>query len=243
MLNQKVAVFAGAISLLILGNAFAIGVPEPNVPNLNNDEIVDFGDFAILSGNWLKSGAGLQGDLDDNGTVDTDDLMVFSWYWLAEYSEYQQCQTADIDNDGIIDFEDMSMLAQNWLETGVGFSGDFDDSNSVDYDDLYILAECWLKGTRPIGIWEQFKAALSEGDVNKALTFIAEVSRDRYAEIFQIIEPSLSDYAAGLGDLILERQREDKIIYEMPYQDGPQTLLFPVIFIRDNDSSWRIFNF
>jgi hypothetical protein len=217
MLNQKAVVFAGAICLLTCGFTFAIGIPEPNVPNLNNDDIVDLDDFVILAGNWRQSGAGLQGDLDDSGTVDTYDL--------------------------IIGFKDMAKLAQNWLKTGEGFIGDFDDSNSVDYSDLYVLAECWLKGTRPMGIWEQFKAALLEGDVNKALTFIAEVSRDKYSEIFQIIEPNLPDYAAGLGDLILERQREDKIIYEMPYQDGPQTLLFPVIFIRDNDSSWRIFNF
>ncbi|MDD5327671.1 MAG: hypothetical protein PHY02_07650 [Phycisphaerae bacterium] len=53
-------------------------------PDLNGDEFVDFADFAMLAENWQKSGAGLDGDLDDNGIVDVNDLEEFSWYWLEE---------------------------------------------------------------------------------------------------------------------------------------------------------------
>jgi hypothetical protein len=216
----------------------------PN-PNLNNDGRVDFADFGILATNWLQSGAGLAGDFDDNNTVDIEDLMVFSWYWLQEYSEYQQCQNegADLDSDGIIAFEDMAILAQNWLISGEGLAGDFDDSNLVDYTDLVVLTDCWLKGTRPEGIWEQFKAALAVGDINTALTFISEASRDKYAEIFQLIEPHLADYVAGMGELILDSQEEGKVKYEMKHQDGEETYLFPVIFTQDEQGSWKILNF
>ncbi len=240
---RKVVVLTGAICLAVSGLAFPLGIPEPNVPNLNNDDIVDLGDFVILAGNWRQIGTKLQGDLDDSGTVDTYDLIIFCWYWLAEYSEYQQCQSADFNSDGIIGFEDVAKLAQNWLETGEGFAGDFDDSNSVDYNDLYVLAECWLKGSRPLCVWEAFKQALLAGDVDEALTFIAEVSRDRYAEIFQIIEPNLPDYAAGMGDLILDSQEAGKVKYEMLHQAGSETYLFPVIFIQDEQGNWKIYNF
>ena len=220
-------------------------IPEPTVANLNNDDSADFIDFALMSENWQQTGIGLAGDFDDSNTVDIDDLTMFCWYWLTQYSEYQQCQGTDLDIDGIIAFEDMAKLALNWLSTGVGLTGDFDDSNLVDCNDLSIMADCWLKGSRPESVWEQFKAALVVGDVNTALTFIAEASRDRYADIFQIIGANLTAYAAGMGDLILKSDSEVKgeAKYEMRHQVGSETYLFPVIFIKDENENWQIYIF
>ena len=36
---------------------------------------------------------------------------------------------------------------------------------------------------------------------------------------------------------------EVEVKYEMLHQDGPQTLSFPVFFIRDEDGNWRLSNF
>jgi hypothetical protein len=107
------------------------------------------------------------------------------------------------------------------------------------------MADCWLKGTRPPDIWEQFKAALAISDVDTALTFIAEASRDKYAQIFQIIEPRLPEYAAGMGDLILKSGSEidGEVKYEMRHQVGSDTYLFPVGFIKDEHENWQIYNF
>jgi hypothetical protein len=101
----------------------------------------------------------------------------------------------------------------------------------------------WLNGPHPVNVFESFKAALSVADCNEALTHVAEISQDKYAEVFQIIEPHLADYAAGMGELTFERQRNGEVIYEMLHQDGGQTLLFPVYFIREEDGNWRLFNF
>jgi hypothetical protein len=196
-----------------------------------------------MSGNWQRTGAGLAGDFDDSNTVDIDDLMMFGWFWLTQYSQYQQCQVVDLDIDGIIAFEDLARFAQNWLLTGAGLIGDFDTSNLVDCNDLSIMADCWLKGSRPVAIFEQFKAALAAGDINTALTFIAEVSRDRYAEIFEAIGSNLPNFAAGMGTLTLESQDEDAAVYEMTHQDGSTTYSFPVVFIKDDDGNWKIYNF
>jgi len=225
--------------------AFSIGVPQPNSPNLNNDGRADYADFALLANNWRQTGANLQGDLDDSNAVDVDDLMTFCWYWLDEYSEYQQCQRIDLDSDGIIAFEDIARFAQNWLTTGAGLAGDFDDSNSVDSSDLSVLADCWLCGSRQETIFAQFKNALTVGDVNTALTFMSETSRDKYAEVFQIIGGRLPDYAAGMGDLILKSNSENdgEIKYEMTHQAGGTTYLFPVIFVKDQNDIWRIYSF
>ncbi len=240
MRKSKTFLIVGAVCLIAYGPTLAYDVPNPN---LNNDDRADFADFGILANNWMQIGTGLAGDFDDSNTVDIDDLMVFCWYWLTEYSEYQQCQGTDLDSDGIIAFEDMAKLAQNWLVTGEGLAGDFDTSSLVDYNDLSVMTDCWLKGTRPLGIWEQFKAVLAAGDVNKALTFISEASRDKYAEIFQIIEPHITEYTAGMGELILDSQEEGKAKYEMLHKVGDETYLFPVIFVQDEHGRWKIYNF
>jgi hypothetical protein len=245
MNNKKALLFVGIVCLTVCGFALAGGMPEPNNPNLNNDSVVDFYDFALMSENWQQSGIGLVGDFDDSNTVDIDDLMEFCQYWLWQYSEYQQCQGIDLDNDGLIAFEDMAKFAQNWLLMGTGLTGDFDDSNSVDCNDLSIFADCWLKGSRPESIWEQFKAALAAGDVNTALTFISDVSRDKYAEVFQVIGARLPDYVAGMGDLILILNLETDGIarYEMRHQASSETYLFPVVFRKNEQEIWQIYGF
>ena len=149
----------------------------------------------------------------------------------------------DLNGDEIINFTDFAMMANNWQKTGVGLTGDFDNNQKVDYNDLFILAYRWLEGPRPQTVFAQFKAALAAGDVDKALTFISEVSRDKYASIFQIIGPSLPDYAAGMGNLIFDSEEAGKEKYEMTHQVGSETYLFPVIFIKDDDGNWRIYNF
>jgi len=69
---------------------------------------------------------------------------------------------------------------------------------------------------------------------------VAEISRDKYAEIFAIIGAHLSDYAAGMGEMTFDRQRTGEVTYEMLQQDGPETLSFPVFFIREEDGNWRL---
>jgi flagellar hook assembly protein FlgD len=58
---------------------------DPNEnPDLDDDHLVNFKDFAVFSGNWLDTGTGLDGDFDQDGTVDVNDLIHFSTYWLCE---------------------------------------------------------------------------------------------------------------------------------------------------------------
>ena len=147
----------------------------------------------------------------------------------------------DFNGDKIVNFIDFARFADNWHESGVGLDGDFDGSGTVDADDLATFAYFWLNGPHPLDVFESFKAALAVGDVNEALTCVAEISRDKYSQIFGIIEARLSDYAAGMGELTFDRQRPGEIIYEMLHQDGPETLSFPVFFVQDEDGKWRIF--
>jgi hypothetical protein len=82
MNNRKAFLLVVGVYLGVCGLALAGGVPEPNQPNLNNDDISDFYDFAIMANNWQQSGIGLAGDFDDSNAVDIDDLIEFCWSWL-----------------------------------------------------------------------------------------------------------------------------------------------------------------
>ncbi len=149
----------------------------------------------------------------------------------------------NLNGDAIVNFADFALFAGNWRESGSGLGGDFDDSGAVDINDLEIFAYFWLNGPHPVDVFGMFKTALTAGDVNEALTYVTEISREKYDEIFAIIEPNLPDFAAGMGALTFERQRNGEVIYEMLHQDGSETYSFPVFFIRDEDGNWRLLNF
>jgi hypothetical protein len=54
----------------------------PSPANLNGDIYVDFTDFSIFAESWMKSGENLQGDINESGKVDLEDLIIFSDDWL-----------------------------------------------------------------------------------------------------------------------------------------------------------------
>ncbi len=65
--------------------------PEPNsYPDLDSNDIVNFVDFAIFAENRQKSGSGLDGDFDNSGTVDANDLGNFCLF-LAKWASPNKC--------------------------------------------------------------------------------------------------------------------------------------------------------
>jgi len=147
----------------------------------------------------------------------------------------------NLNGDDIVNFADFAVFAGNWQKSGAGLGGDFDDNGAVDINDMQIFAYFWLNGPHPVNVFGLFKGGLAAGDVNEALTYITEISRGKYKEIFQIIEPYLSDYAAGMGELTFDRHSNGEVKYEMLHQDGAETYSFPIFFIRDEDGNWKIY--
>jgi hypothetical protein len=213
-------------------------------PDLSADDFVDLGDFALLAGNWQESGVDLLGDFDGSGTVDNNDLQHFIYYWLSDY----ECRSADFNFDYIVNFIDFAGLANLWLSdvNDVDWDDkyDLDYSDFIDGDDLHLLSYRWLKTyPEPNDIFDAFRDALSSEDIEIALTFVAESSKNKYDGIFQAIGSNLPDFAAGMGTLILQSQDEGRAVYEMTHQDGATTYSFPVVFIKDDDGNWKICNF
>jgi len=55
-----------------------------NIADLNNNDIVNLLDFALLAGRWRLDKHLLPEDLDRNGFVDFIDVVIFSNSWLYE---------------------------------------------------------------------------------------------------------------------------------------------------------------
>ena len=53
-----------------------------NVADFNNDNIVNYIDYSLLIGRWLTTEQPLREDIDRNGIVDFEDLVVFAEEWL-----------------------------------------------------------------------------------------------------------------------------------------------------------------
>jgi hypothetical protein len=98
-------------------------------------------------------------------------------------------------------------------------------------------------GCSPVHGFEGFKAALWAGDTDWALTSIAEISRERYAVIFDELSSHLQDMVSGMGDMVFHSQEPGCVRYDMLHDHDGETLKFPVFFIQDEDGSWRILNF
>jgi len=152
----------------------------------------------------------------------------------------------NLNNDEIVDFKDFSILAKNWLASGTALEGDFDENQTVDVNDLAYLCHFWLANTcvpTPEEVFQSFKTALRAGNISGAITYVAEITRNDYGEIFQSIEAHLQDYVDGMGSLTLSSQANNMAKYELSHQTGGQTYSFPVVFIRDETGNWKLLKF
>jgi hypothetical protein len=119
---------------------------SPMDVDFNNDGIPNFNDFGYFSILWrdtlCTSPEWCGGrDLDLDGIVDIDDLMIFTSLWLWP--------VADLDLDGIVNIPDLAAFSIDWGSGGCEgpewcYGCDFNKSGNVDIYDLAILTEFWL---------------------------------------------------------------------------------------------------
>ncbi len=65
----------------------------------------------------VNMGTLLEGDVNQDNIVDFDDYAVLSTCWLASKDQAEYNAGADFDRNGLINAADLSLFAANWLRT------------------------------------------------------------------------------------------------------------------------------
>jgi len=82
------SVFAGnRINMGVYGGTAEASIPPAgwgSLADINNDLIVDWGDFSVFASFWLDSGTCVPANLDHSGIVDWGDFSIFAGDWLWE---------------------------------------------------------------------------------------------------------------------------------------------------------------
>jgi len=109
---------------------------------------------------------------------------------------------------------------------------------------LRIQKQLHSPGKSPLHVWEGFKAALRANDLDKALTFFAEMAFDEYAIALAELRPSWQEMLDGMGPHILSSQEHNITRYEMLHDEGGGLMAsFPVFFCKDSDGNWKLYCF
>ena len=88
--------------------------------------------------------------------------------------------------------------------------------------------------------WNGMKTALSEGDVEDSLAFIAKHKKELYEYNLQLMSSQMSEISATMTYINLIQVTDGVVEYGMWTEYEGQTCNFLVRFIRDKDGIWRI---
>ena len=90
------------------------------------------------------------------------------------------------------------------------------------------------------GKWDGMKTGLSQGNVGKAVGYIASGSKNMYQYNFQLMSSLLPTIIQDMGNITLVKITDNMAEYEMTATQDGQTLSFYVEFVKDTDGIWRI---
>ncbi len=76
---------------------------DPNCPDLDGFNPVNFIDYSELMQNWQVAGPNIPGDLNMDNVVDINDLAILSDYWLSDCYEEYTVSMVDILSTGVRD--------------------------------------------------------------------------------------------------------------------------------------------
>lgn len=79
---------------------------------------VELDDICFLGGGEPLGSGSAAGDINGDGAINIDDLMMLAYYWLAADcgSENDFCFGADIQPDGTVNLHDLAEIGRHWLE-------------------------------------------------------------------------------------------------------------------------------
>ena len=121
---------------------------DGDCPQLDLLQPIGFSDYSRLAQNWQKNGPDLDGDLNQDGTVNAKDMAIIAYHWLIKCQpEDQDCAKLAVFNR--VDFGDFARLVKDWRRAGPDLRGDLNLDKQVDQADLVMLMDYWLTPCQP----------------------------------------------------------------------------------------------
>jgi len=91
--------------------------------------------------------------------------------------------------------------------------------------------------------WMGMKDSLRQGNIDQAIGYFAQSSRERYRGIFSAVQSQLSDIVAGMGPIQFINLDNGVAKYRIRRQEAAGEITYHIFFVIDQDGIWRIKQF
>lgn len=95
----------------------------------------------------------------------------------------------------------------------------------------------------PEDTWDGMKENLASGNIEGALTYFSEGSKDKYREIFTLLKDKLPRITSEMQDIHLLSIRGDVAEYIVIREENGEEMGYFVYFIKDENGNWKIDSF
>lgn len=154
----------------------------------------------------------------------------------------------DFEGDGIIDYtgETFEDITYTYTTDGIFYPTlTITDGQGNTYSDTIAITvlnkteiDTLLKGK-----WEGMKAALAEGNIEGALKFFIERSKERYRSIFEALKDQLPVILGTFIEFNIVNVYDIIAEYEIVANENGQLYSYPGVFIKNGNGIWKFKDF
>lgn len=158
----------------------------------------------------------------------------------------------DFEGDGIIDYIGASFdnISHTYASEGIYYpSLTVTDGVGNVYSDTLVVAVLPLADMDEHlkGIWDEMKGALAEGDIEGALIFFTEDSKEKYRKAFTLLQDDVSDLSIDMQDVELIYLKGEiakyRIRREQLFNGQLLTITYYIYLTKNNAGIWQIEQF
>jgi len=151
----------------------------------------------------------------------------------------------DFNGDGIIDSSGVTLdeISHLYSQEGIYYpSVMVSDSQGLSHTETTLVQVVIREKLDAIlqSKWLGMKDSLRQGNIEQAISFFAQPSRERYRGIFNTIQSQLSDIVTGMGPIQFINLDNGVAKYRIRRQEAAGEITYYIFFVVDQDGIWRI---
>lgn len=154
----------------------------------------------------------------------------------------------DFEGDGVIDYTGTTFenLSHIYTTEGIFYPSitvtDYQGNTYSDTIAITVLSKTEID-TLLKGKWEGMKDALMEKDIQKAVDYFTDWTKERYANIFEILKEYLPQIVQEMQDIKMIYIQGDVAKYRIRRMETAGEITYYIYFVKDKDGLWKIQDF